>query len=256
MKIYMLLIDHERFFFFADESDLADEEGEEDGARALPRSGIRRWVHDRLAKFKSAWHDAGSGALYWMRRAWDWLHTLARPDEAMLARLRSVRCINLHHPAARNEVDVRNHWQTYLIRQRRRHFFWLGINTVIAPFSFALAVLPGPNLIGFWFAYRVIHHAFVVWGITRVRRNLIPVELHSLASLDQPIVLDDDGKSRHAELDGAGEGLARHVAWWRGSFLGMPRAGRASVSVPPVEPARVVPGPPNPQTGDHASAEL
>ena len=88
-----------------------------------PRSGIRKWVDDRVAKFKSAWQDAGSGALYWMRRVWDWLHTLARPDEAMLARLRSARRIKLHHPAARSEADVLGEWQSYLTRQGRRHLF-------------------------------------------------------------------------------------------------------------------------------------
>jgi hypothetical protein len=256
VKIYMLLIDDERFFFFADESELAHEEGEDNSSSARPRSGIRKWLHDRLAKFKSAWQDAGSGALYWMRRVWDWLHSFVRPDEAMLARLRSVRRINLHHPAVRNKVDVHAHWQNYLIRQRRRHLFWLGFNAVIAPISVILAILPGPNLIGYWFAYRAVHHTFVVWGITRVRRNLIPTELHSLASLDVPIEQDDDGKARHTACNAAGEGLEKHVAWWRGSFFGMPRAGRASAPAAPAEPAHVITGPENPETGDHAPPEL
>ena len=253
----MLLIDDERFFFFADESELAHEAGEDDGSPAPPpQSGIRKWLHDRLAKFRSAWQDAGSGALYWMRRVWDWLHTLVRPDEAMLARLRSVRRINLHHPAARSEVDVRANWQSYLTRQWRRHLFWLGFNAVVAPVSVILAILPGPNLIGYWFAYRAVHHVIVVWGITRVRRNLVPTELHSLKSLDLPIEHDGEGKARHAAVDGPGEGLDEHVAWWRGSFFKMTRGGRASATVTPGEPAHARTGPKNPETGDHAPPEL
>jgi hypothetical protein len=252
----MLLIDGERFFFFADKSELAHEEGEASGSAASPKSGIRKWLHERLAKFKAAWQDAGSGALYWMRRAWDWLHSLVRPDEAMLAKLRSVRRINLHHPAGRNEMDVRADWQNYLVRQRRRHFFWLGFNAVIAPISIILAVLPGPNLIGYWFAYRAVHHTFVVWGITRVRRNLVPTELHPLASLDLPIEHDNEGKARHGALTDAEEELDKHVAWWRGSFFGLPRAGRPSVRPTPGESAHAIPGPKNPETGDHAPPEL
>ena len=133
----------------------------------------------------TAWQDASSGAVYWMRRAWDWLHTLVRPDETMLARLRSARRIKLHHPAAQSEVDVLARWRNYLTRQRWRHFFWLGVNALITPFATALFVLPGPNLIGIWFAYRTVHHGIVVWGITRVQRNLIPIELHALKSLDR-----------------------------------------------------------------------
>ena len=85
----MLLIDDERFFFFADESELALED--DGGSTEPPRSGIRKWIHHRFEKFKAAWQHAGSGALYWMRRVWDWLHKLVRPDEAMLARLWSAR---------------------------------------------------------------------------------------------------------------------------------------------------------------------
>ena len=258
MKIYMLLIDDERFFFFADESELSSRGWRRAAASAPPRSGVRKWVHDRIAKFKAAWQDAGSGALYWMRRAWDWLHTLVRPDEAMLARLRSARRINLHHPAARSEVDVRANWRNYLDRQWRRHFFWLGFNAVIAPISVILAVLPGPNLIGYWFAYRAVHHMIVVWGITRVRRNLVPTELHSLESLDRPIEHDGEGKARHAALDDVGEQLDKHVAWWRGSFFGnsasRPRLGPATTSRACRHdlPSR----PEDPETGDHAPSEL
>ena len=87
------------------------------------------------------------------------------------------------------------------------------LNGVIAPFAFWLFILPGPNLIGYWFAYRTIHHLLVVWGIRRVRRNTIPTELHPMAALDVPIERDDQGKSSHAALSGAAARLDEHVAW-------------------------------------------
>ena len=105
-----------------------------------------------------------------MRRSWDWLHSWAHPDEAMLARLWSARRIDLHHPRARGRRGPR-HLADYLNRQWRRHLVWLIVNGVIAPFSVILAILPGPNLIGYWFAYRAIHHSLVVWGIRRVQQE-------------------------------------------------------------------------------------
>ena len=224
---------------------------------AQPQSGIRKWIHDRLEKFKAAWQDAGSGALYWMRRAWDWLHTLVRPDEAMLARLWSARRIKLHHPAARSEVDVRANWRNYLDRQWRRHLFWLVFNAVITPPSVILAVLPGPNLIGFWFAYRAIHHVIVVWGITRAQRNLVPTELHPLESLDLPIEHDDDGKARHAALPD----VRRAARQARGLVARLvlrdaaKRPAARSRAAPP-EPAHAITSPKKPETGDHAPSEL
>jgi hypothetical protein len=250
----MLFIDEKRFFFFADASDLADEDHGE--SLEPPRSGVRNWIHSRFEKFKAAWHHAGSGALYWMHRVWDWLHKLVRPDEAMLARLWSVRRIHLHHPAARSDFEVRSSWRGYLDRQWRRHFFWLAFNAVIAPPSVILAVLPGPNVIGFWFAYRAIHHGLVVWGISRARRNLVPIEFHALESLDVPIEQDGDGNARHAAIESAGDELHKHLSWWRGSFLGISRCGRASTGVAQSEPAHAVVSTKKPEMGDDAPSEL
>jgi Mitochondrial K+-H+ exchange-related len=254
VKIYMLLIDDKRFFFFADESELALED--DNGLPGPPPSGIRNWIQNRFEKFKAAWQHAGSGALYWMRQVWDWLHKLVRPDEAMLARLWSASRIKLHYPSARSEVDVIGNWRDYLERQRRRHLFWLVFNAVLAPPSVILAVLPGPNVIGFWFAYRAVHHGLVVWGITRARRNLVPIELHALESLDVPIDHDGEGNARHAVLEDGGEHLEKHMAWWRGSFKGMSRGGGPPSRPTASEPAHVISSTKKPETGNHAPSEL
>jgi hypothetical protein len=213
VKIYLLQIDQERYFFYSDDSESSHDESEGDDSSSPPRPGLRGWFRDRYSRFKSAWQDADSGALLWMRRAWDWLHSLTRPDEAMLARLRSARRIDLFHPATRPENDVAAAWRRYLNHQWRRHLFWMTINGVIAPFSALFAILPGPNLIGYWFAYRAIHHLLVVWGIRRVWRQEISTGLHPVAALDRPLEPDEAGKPRHSALAGAAVRLHEHVTW-------------------------------------------
>jgi hypothetical protein len=250
----MLLIDEKRSFFFADASEPAHED--DGGSPELPRSGFPKWIHSRFEKFKEAWQSAGSGALCWMRRVWDWLHKLVHPDEPMLARLWSVRRIQFHHPAARSDFEVRDHWRSYLSRQSRRHLFWLALNAVMAPPSVILAVLPGPNVIGFWFAYRAVHHGLIVMGISRARRNLVPIEFHALESLDVPIEQDGEGNARHAAIEGAGDLLHKHVSWWRGSLLGIPRGGGSSARVAQSEPAHASVSTQKPETGDDAASEL
>src|SRR5579863_5215156 len=206
VKIYLLLIDHERFFFFSDGSDASLDSGEGANPIAPPRSGVRGLLHSQFHTFHSAWQQPESGAMLWMRRAWDWLHSWAHPDEAMLARLWRARRINLHHPATRPGNEVRAIWQDYLGQQWRRHLFWMTLNGLIAPFAIAILwILPGPNLIGYWFAYRAIHHVFVVWGIRKVRRGVIPTELRPMTALDLPVERDVAGKATHAALPGAAE---------------------------------------------------
>jgi hypothetical protein len=215
VKIYLLLMSRERFFFYSDESE---DEGECTSDPAAPPSrGLRGWLHDRYARFKSAWQHSEASAMRWMRRAWDWLHSFAHPDEAMLARLRSARRIDLHHPATRPGDEVRAIWRDYLAQQWRRHLVWMSINGVIAPFSVIFAILPGPNLIGYWFAYRAIHHLLVIWGIARVRRNRILTALLPLPALDLPIEYHASGKARHAALGSAAARLDEHVVWHQAS---------------------------------------
>ena len=235
MKIYLLLLDDARFFFFSDESEAAHENP--DNPVDPPRTGLSGWFHARYTRFRIAWQHADSGALLWMRRVWDWLHSWTHPDEAMLARLWSARIVDLRYPASRREDDVRAIWSGYLRQQWRRHLVWLVLNGLIAPFAFLLFVLPGPNLIGYWFAYRAIHHTLVVWGIGRVQRNKAPTELHPIAALDLPIERDGDGKSSHVALTGSATRLDEHVAWHEAP-------GRASVPIKaPAEPTPRKPEP-------------
>jgi Mitochondrial K+-H+ exchange-related len=229
LKIYLLLIDHARFFFYSDESEASDDSDDADDPSKPPAAGVHGWFRARYKRFKSAWQHADSGALLWMRRSWNWLQSWAHPDEAMLARLWSARGIDLHHPAARRADEIRAIWADYLKRQGRRHLVWLIVNGTIAPFSVLFAPLPGPNLIGYWFAYRAIHHSLVVWGIRRVQRNKVPIEFHPIAALDLPVERDGDGKLGHVALKGAATGLAEHVTWHSAS-----RTARVE-SKPPVD---------------------
>ena len=259
VKIYMLLIDDERFLLLRRRVGA----GRSTRTTAEPTpSAVAASANGFTTVLKNSRRRGRMPArvlLYWMRRAWDWLHTLVRPDEAMLARLRRLARIKLHHPAARSEVDVRASWRNYLARQWRRHFFWLVFNAVIAPAAALLSILPGPNVIGFWFAYRAIHHGIVVWGITRARRNLIPIELH-------PVAIARSCRSSTTTKERPARRARRcrrtsSTSTWRGGAArssGMPakrpRQRRATAAPHQSRGADAVPE--DPETGDHAPSEL
>jgi hypothetical protein len=217
VKIYLLLIDQDEFFFYSDESEAAPEPQDGGEAAATAQSGLAGWLYTQLAKLKKGWHEAESGLAHWLRRCWEWLHSWSHPDEWMLSQLRSAKMIELHHPASRNDDDVLAIWREYVSRQRTRHVVWLAVNGVVAPFTVLLAILPGPNVIGYWFLYRAIHHLLVVWGTVRVYSGAVPTELHPRDALDLPVERDDEGKTRHLALAGGGERLSEHVARSRAS---------------------------------------
>jgi hypothetical protein len=210
VKIYLLSIDRRRFFFYADESEPPDDfrdAGDE-------HTGWRRWLLDRWRRLHEVWEHSQTRAVRWTRMAWDWMHSWVHPDEAMLGRLRSARRIELHYPASRSAEEVRGLWREYLDHRWWRHIFWLSANGILAPPALAtLWVLPGPNVIGYWFAYRAVHHALIVRGIRRVRRGAVELALRPVIELDWPIEVDTEGKARHEAIDGEAPHLAEHVAW-------------------------------------------
>jgi hypothetical protein len=213
VKVYLLSIDTRRFFFYADESEPPDD-GAGPSEPGPSYAGWRGWLLDRWQRLGSTWEHSEVGAVRWTRKAWAWLHSWAHPDEAMLVRLRSARRIELHHPVSRDGAEVRTLWRDYLNHRWWRHVLWMSANGIVAPPALAtLWVLPGPNVIGYWFAYRAIHHALIVWGIRRVRRGAVELTLRPLASLDRPIEVDDEGKAKHAAIDGEAPRLDEHVAW-------------------------------------------
>jgi hypothetical protein len=217
VKIYLLLIDHERHFFYSDIDDEPEFDEHEPPESTREHSGLRAWAQRQLKKLQDEWNHANHGPMQWMRRLWDWLHSFSHPDEAMLARLRTAKRIHLHHPASLAEEKVNEIWYGYLGQQWRRHWAWLAINGTVAPFTIPLALLPGPNVIGFWFLYRTIHHAAVVWGLSRVRRGVIETEYHAVEQLDVPVSHDPSGKTSHPALRSEASDLGDHVARQRSS---------------------------------------
>jgi hypothetical protein len=213
VKVYLLSIDNRRFFFYADMSESALKEDFTEPA--TPSSGgLWDRLRDKYHHVKSAWEHSDSRIACWSRRAWDWMHSWSHPDESMLVRLEWIRRIDLHHPASRPAFEVQALWADYLNQRWWRHLLWMSVNAVVAPPAvLTLWILPGPNVIGYWFLYRAIHHALIVWGIRRVRSGRIRVHLHALDSLDRPIERDEEGKAKHAALDANAPQLDDHATW-------------------------------------------
>jgi hypothetical protein len=237
VKVYLLSIDRRRFFFYADESEASDG-GPGDGGPAGARvAGWRAWSLDRWHRLQSVWEHSEARAVRWTRRAWDWMHSWVHPDESMLSRLRSARRIELHHPASRGADEVRRMWLAYLDRRWWIHLLWMIANGLVAPPGLLILwMLPGPNVIGYWFAYRAIHHALILWGIRRVRRGWVEVVLRPSPDLDRPIERDEGGKARHAALDGEAVLLDEHVAWTESESPVAAESGSRGVLPPPEEP--------------------
>jgi hypothetical protein len=76
-----------------------------------------------------------------------------------------------------------------LAREFERHRWWMVVNLLGGIVGLALTPIPGPNLLGYYFTFRIVGHFFALrgarHGLTQVRWDLEPcATLATLAGLD------------------------------------------------------------------------
>jgi hypothetical protein len=93
------------------------------------RAKMMRWVAESIAEQKLLWH-------------------LRKLDHACF-----------HHPDDLQESQAVAIRVEQLERDRRKHQFWLILDSVLmVVFGVALFPVPGPNVVGYYFAFRVVGH--------------------------------------------------------------------------------------------------
>ena len=97
-----------------------------------------RWVAEAIAEQKLLWH-------------------LRKQDRACL-----------HYPDDMQESDAVAIRRDHLTRDLKKHRKWLVIDSILMiVFGIVLFAVPGPNLVGYYFAFRVVGHYLSFRGATR-----------------------------------------------------------------------------------------
>jgi hypothetical protein len=182
MRIYLLNVDTGRRIFYSDGLD--DAEGEK---RPGPRGRLGR-CEERLGRFKTSMLHAEGRLALGARRVWGWLQRFRHPDERLLVHLRSATGLEIRYPATMGLAEARLAWDEYLKRRLVRHFLWFAVNLLLSPITLLLAPLPGPNVIGYWFVYRAVHHFLVLIGLRRAKGGRVATTFHPSVELDVPLV--------------------------------------------------------------------
>ncbi len=147
--------------------------------RLSPKPGrLARRVGGLYQRLVNAENHAGRAA----KAIEGWLKRRIRPDEPMLASLRWARELRLRHGPEHAEPEVLRTWRRYLRHRFRRHLALFLLYFAFTPLTLPLAILPGPNVIGFYFAYRAYAHAIATLGTWRGLR--MPVECETDSRLD------------------------------------------------------------------------
>jgi hypothetical protein len=112
------------------------------------------------------------------RRSMRWVaETIA--EQRLLWNLRRIDEATFHHPDDMSGEHALGIMRQHLSRDFEKHRFWLAINSVLMLASGLLILVPGPNFIGYYFAFRVVGHFFSVRG---ARKGLAAVQWTFVAS--------------------------------------------------------------------------
>jgi hypothetical protein len=135
-------------------------------------------------------------------------------EQRLLWRLRGKSQVLARIPDGLDEERAHAVIRGTLSSEFSRHRWWLAVDLLGGLAALALTPIPGPNVVGFYFTFRIVGHFFALrgarHGLTEVRWNLEPsVILSELGGLDG---VPEDERERRVQA----------VA----ERLGLPRLGR------------------------------
>lgn len=205
MDVYLVPIGRERYELYCEVPDEPDEP--EEAAETAPEGFIRRMRKRFSSMLAEAERERGRG------------HAEQVPRGAFArAKARSLRWVAesiaeqrlLWHLRRQSEAclffpdDLEERRATALLRRQlgrdfEKHRFWLIIDSLGFVGSGLFFFIPGPNLVAYYFAFRMVGHYFSLRGARQGLNAVTWTSEHSapLSDLRRAIELDSDERERH-----------------------------------------------------------
>jgi len=134
-------------------------------------------------------------------------------EQRLLWNLRKQERVTAVYPADSTFDAVRPHIEQSLQRDFERHRLWLIVDTIGLIASAAVAIVPGPNLLAYYFLFRVGGHYLSMRGAAHGRRRVAWEGCACEALSDLRAALDMPRRQRHARVQQIAAALhLRHLA--------------------------------------------
>jgi hypothetical protein len=207
MDVYLLPVGQDRYELYCEVPDEPEAPPEAEPQKGVLH-GLRRRFWDMLAEAeRERRRHASSAHQHDVDRGWiarskarmlRWVaESIAEQRLLWYLRRQSEAC--LFFPDDVTEASATAQLRAQLARDRDRHRFWLSIDSVGLVLSGLLMLLPGPNLVAYYFAFRLVGHYLSMMG---ARRGLEVVhwrteESPPLSELRRAIGLEPEQRARH-----------------------------------------------------------
>ena len=132
-------------------------------------------------------------------------------EQRLLWRLRGQADVRAYHPSNLDDAGALRVIRNSLSTDSDRHLRWLVLDGVCLLISGLLAPFPGPNLLAYYFIFRVVGHFLAIRGARQGLRKVV-WRLQSSAALGR---LCDLGGVPHAERLEHVRGIERELGLTR-----------------------------------------
>jgi hypothetical protein len=161
--VYLVPVGRERFELYSE----APEEAVADAAPPPTDPAWRRTLHRLHERWRDLVQAAGRSepSAGWFARARD--RAVCRAAESIaeqrtLWSLRHFTAATIVYSTDLSDAGAISARSTILAHARRYHGRWLAVDTLLLVVSGILALVPGPNILAYYFAFRVVGH-FLSW---------------------------------------------------------------------------------------------
>lgn len=170
MTVLLLQIAHQRW-------EIYTEPPEEELAEPGPDEGrIRRWAHLAATHWRALVDRARAceGTTWFARQRDQIVVRLAETiaNERMLWALGKAGSATLLFPSSLTPAEAEVFRDRVLANCRRHHGWWLAIDSVLFVVSGLLALVPGPNAVAYYLAFRLVGHWQSWTGARRASRDV------------------------------------------------------------------------------------
>jgi hypothetical protein len=167
MNVFLVPVAADRYELYC------EDHGDRVAAAEAPTGFVRRAAHrfqeqvaeaERAALRPPASDDQSRSLSARLKtRALRWIaETIA--EQRLLWNLRGQTDAVLFHPHDLTDPQARQLLRRTLTRDWERHRFWLVLDGLCGAASLLLVLIPGPNVIGYYFLFRIVGHYFSLRG--------------------------------------------------------------------------------------------
>jgi hypothetical protein len=206
VEVYLVPVGRGRHALYCEPAD--------ESAAVSPSRGQGFWrrLTDRFSEVLAAVereHDAHSRAAVpapsgvWPRvraRSMAWMAEKVA-EQRLLWRLRGRAQVRAFYPSGLDADRALSIIRGNLSQDFDRHRWWMVVDVLGGLVALALTPIPGPNLLGYYFSFRIVGHFFALrgarHGLAEVRWDLEPsATLAELAELDGVSQAEREGRVR------------------------------------------------------------